>query len=284
MSSEGLGETLVIRFGLITPTTNIWQRRCSVLKSTPRRAPWRKSRWGPWSSPVTTETPMPCSSKATWGSLPRHRQGRQRDGGQRAARPGLSVPRDRPRRRPVVPAVRAHSRYLGGTEDRIACFAQSISPAEKWNVHLAVHPQVNVYSISRKRYAHLSAERSELAGTATVPWAWTRCSLSSTWITGITCRPPTPLPSRARCPDDQTGHGHRVHAGISRGKVAFRDATGQIHRATGPTGTMKSGKSARVRQRWAVCPRAKSGQWCLPPAREKHLHAPGWDMWLQYAD
>uniref|UniRef100_A0A672K6B3 Fascin-like n=1 Tax=Sinocyclocheilus grahami TaxID=75366 RepID=A0A672K6B3_SINGR len=63
-----------------------------------------------------------------------------------------------------------HKRYLGGTEDRITCFAQTIAIAEKWSVHIAMHPQVNIFSVTRKRYAHLSSEQNEIAIDRDVPW------------------------------------------------------------------------------------------------------------------
>uniref|UniRef100_A0A3Q3EVL4 Fascin n=1 Tax=Labrus bergylta TaxID=56723 RepID=A0A3Q3EVL4_9LABR len=140
-----------------------------------------------------------------------------------------------------------HGRFLGGSEDRITCFAQTASPAEKWSVHLAVHPQVNLYSFARKRFAHLSAQGQEVSINRDVPWG------VDSLVTLVyrderyhleTCdnrflRNDGSLSTKT---DKDTGYMLEFRSG----KVAFRDCSGRYLAPAGPTGTMKSGKSTRV--------------------------------------
>ncbi|KAG7281178.1 hypothetical protein CRUP_032881 [Coryphaenoides rupestris] len=146
----------------------------------------------------------------------------------------------------------AHGRYLGGTEDRIICFAQTASVAEKWGVHIAMHPQVNLFSLTRKRYAHLSCSKvaggiDEIAIDRDVPWG-----VDST-VTLVFREQRYHLQTSdhrflksdgtlAPRTDKTTGYTLEFRSG----KVAFRDCGGRYLAPSGPTGTMKSGKSARV--------------------------------------
>lgn len=139
-----------------------------------------------------------------------------------------------------------HGRFLGGTEDRITCFAQTASPTERWGVHLAVHPQVNIYSNARKRFAHLSA-RGDVSIDRDVPWGVDslvtlvyrdqRYHLETSDNRFL--RHDGGLSSSA---DRDTGYVLEFRSG----KVAFRDCNGRYLAPVGPTGTMKSGKSTRV--------------------------------------
>lgn len=142
-----------------------------------------------------------------------------------------------------------HGRFLGGSEDRITCFAQTASPAEKWSVHLAVHPQVNLYSFARKRFAHLSAqgEPQEVAIDRDVPWGVDslvtlvyrdqRYHLETSDNRFL--RNDGSLSTKT---DKDTGYMLEFRSG----KVAFRDCNGRYLAPVGPTGTMKSGRSTRV--------------------------------------
>ncbi|KAK5856615.1 hypothetical protein PBY51_008198 [Eleginops maclovinus] len=141
----------------------------------------------------------------------------------------------------------AHGRFLGGTEDRIICFAQTASVAEKWSVHIAMHPQVNIFSVTRKRYAHLSGKVDEIAIDRDVPWG------VDSMITLVFRDQRYHLQTSDNrflssdgallaTTDRSTGYTLEFRSG----KVAFRDCGGKYLAPSGPSGTMKSGKSARV--------------------------------------
>ncbi|PWA33244.1 hypothetical protein CCH79_00013688 [Gambusia affinis] len=140
-----------------------------------------------------------------------------------------------------------YGRYLGGTEDRIICFAQTVSVAEKWSVHIAMHPQVNIFSVTRKRYAHLSDKVDEIAIDRDVPWG------VDSMITLVFREQRYHLQTSdnrflrndgalVATTDKTTGYTLEFRSG----KVAFRDCSGKYLAPSGPSGTMKSGKSARV--------------------------------------
>lgn len=142
-----------------------------------------------------------------------------------------------------------HGRYLGGSEDRITCFAQAVSPAEKWSVHLAVHPQVNLYSFARKRFAHLSAqgERQEVSVNRDIPWG------VDSLITLVyrDQRYHLETSDNRFLRNDgtlatKTDKDTSFMLEFLSGKVAFRDCNGRYLAPVGPTGTLKSGKSSRV--------------------------------------
>uniref|UniRef100_A0A3Q1GQQ5 Fascin n=1 Tax=Acanthochromis polyacanthus TaxID=80966 RepID=A0A3Q1GQQ5_9TELE len=142
-----------------------------------------------------------------------------------------------------------HGRFLGGSQDRITCFAQTASPAERWSVHLAVHPQVNLYSFARKRFAHLSAhgERQEVSIDRDVPWGVDslvtlvyrdqRYHLETSDNRFL--RNDGSLSTKT---DKDTGYMLEFLSG----KVAFRDCNGRYLAPAGPTGTMRSGRSTKV--------------------------------------
>ncbi|CAL8330720.1 unnamed protein product [Merluccius merluccius] len=145
-----------------------------------------------------------------------------------------------------------HGRYLGGSEDRIACFAQAQAAAqaaetEKWSAHLAVHPQVSLYSVARKRYARLSASGGEVAIDRDVPWG------VDSLITLVYRDRRYHLETRDNRflrSDGGLSGGTDADTGyvleFRSGKVAFRDSGGRYLAPLGPTGTMRSGKGTRA--------------------------------------
>ncbi|XP_068607319.1 fascin-like [Brachionichthys hirsutus] len=142
-----------------------------------------------------------------------------------------------------------HGRYLGGSDDRITCFAQTAAPTEQWSVHLAVHPQVVLYSFARKRFAHLSVrgERQEVSVNRDIPWG------VDSLVTLVYRDRRYHLEtsdnrflrndgSLSTATDKDTGYMLEFRSG----KVAIRDCDGRYLAPVGPAGVLKAGKATRV--------------------------------------
>lgn len=60
--------------------------------------------------------------------------------------------------------------FLGASADKLTCTAKVPGDAEFWHVHLAARPQMNLRSVGRKRFAHLSENLDEIHVDANIPW------------------------------------------------------------------------------------------------------------------
>ncbi|MEJ1269192.1 fascin actin-bundling protein 2 [Cricetulus griseus] len=139
-----------------------------------------------------------------------------------------------------------HGRFFGGTEDQLSCFATAISPAELWTVHLAIHPQAHLLSVSRRRYVHLCLQDDEMAADGDMPW-------------GVDALLTLIFQSRRYCLKSYDSRylrsdGHLVWEPEARacytlefkaGKLAFKDCDGRYLAPVGPAGTLKAGRNTR---------------------------------------
>jgi fascin 1/2 len=62
----------------------------------------------------------------------------------------------------------AHGYYAGGTGEALRAYTKTIEADRLWTVQLAMHPQVNVKNVNRKRYVHLSGD--SLTTDEDIPW------------------------------------------------------------------------------------------------------------------
>ncbi|XP_045842470.1 fascin-2 isoform X2 [Meles meles] len=139
-----------------------------------------------------------------------------------------------------------HGRFFGGTEDRLSCFATAISTAELWTVHLAIHPQAHLLSVSRRRYVHLCAREDELAADSDTPWG-VDALLTLVFRSPQYCLRSCDsryLRSDGRLvwePEPQA----RYTLEFKAGKLAFKDADGRYLAPVGPAGTLRAGRNTR---------------------------------------
>uniref|UniRef100_W5N525 Fascin n=2 Tax=Lepisosteus oculatus TaxID=7918 RepID=W5N525_LEPOC len=139
-----------------------------------------------------------------------------------------------------------HARYFGGSEDRLSCFAQAIGEPELWAVHLALHPQANLLSVSRKRYAHLSTQEDEISADSNIPWG-VDSLLTLLYLDGKYCL--KTCDSRFLNSDGklvkEPGRSTSYTLEFKSGKLAFKDCEGKYLTPMGPTGTLRSGRSSK---------------------------------------
>ncbi|XP_035254941.1 fascin-2-like [Anguilla anguilla] len=140
----------------------------------------------------------------------------------------------------------SHQRYFGGSEDRLSCFAQAVGETELWAVHLALHPQASLLSVSRRRYAHLSAQEDEISVDSNIPWG-VDSLLTLVYLEGKYCL--KTRDSRFLGHDgkllEEGGPSAAYTLEFKSGKLAFKDCEGKYLAPTGPTGTLRSGRCSK---------------------------------------
>ncbi|XP_054625024.1 fascin-2b isoform X2 [Dunckerocampus dactyliophorus] len=139
-----------------------------------------------------------------------------------------------------------HLRFFGGSRDYLSCFAQVITDAELWAVHLALHPQANLLSVARKRYAHLSMEDGEIAVDVNIPWG-VAALLTLVYFNGKYCL--KTCDSRFLSNDGklvkESSRSTAYTLELTCGKLAFKDCEGKYLSPMGPTGTLRSGRCSK---------------------------------------
>lgn len=64
----------------------------------------------------------------------------------------------------------AHGRYLGGSGDSITGFFQTCEATNLFTIHLAMHPQINLLNVNRRKFCRLDKEGGEIVCDELTPW------------------------------------------------------------------------------------------------------------------
>ncbi|KAJ0058127.1 hypothetical protein NL108_007411 [Boleophthalmus pectinirostris] len=139
-----------------------------------------------------------------------------------------------------------YQRFFGGSADYLSCFAQVIGEQELWAVHLALHPQASLFSVARKRYAHLSGTDGEISVDSNIPWG-VDSLVTLVYADGKyslkTCD------SRFLSNDGklvkESSNSTSFTLELKSGKLAFKDCEGKYLSPVGPTGTLRSGRCSK---------------------------------------
>eukprot|EP01147_Barroeca_monosierra_P004062 gene4062-8445_t len=62
----------------------------------------------------------------------------------------------------------SHGYYCGGNGEKVDAFTKEAGPDRLFVVHLAIHPQVCIWNVNRKRFIHLIHD--SLAASESIPW------------------------------------------------------------------------------------------------------------------
>lgn len=60
--------------------------------------------------------------------------------------------------------------YFTGNDDTMSCNEKTPRDAEWWTIRLAVHPQVNICNVNRKKYANLNSDGDRIQFKRVIPW------------------------------------------------------------------------------------------------------------------
>jgi fascin 1/2 len=142
-------------------------------------------------------------------------------------------------------AIRSvHNRYFGGTGDNLTGFEKEVSAVTLWTLQLAVMPQINLFNVNRRTYAHLSEDQCEIRVNGTIPWGFD-ATISIDYHDGkYSIRAANGEYLKANGGLTSTLTGDCLYTLFFKGtQVAFCDHEGKYLAGVGATATVKSRKT-----------------------------------------
>ena len=138
----------------------------------------------------------------------------------------------------------AHGRYFGGSGDNIHGFDKDVSASTLWTLQLAVMPQLNLYNVNRRAYAHLDTDAKEIRVNEQIPWGFD-ATISIDYHEGkysVRAANGMYLLRSGQLSSDLNNDG--LYTLVFKGtQVAFRDNQGKYLAGVGANATLQSRKA-----------------------------------------
>lgn len=136
-----------------------------------------------------------------------------------------------------------HGRYIKGTGDSLSGFGKDLADAEFYTIQLAIHPQINIRNINRKRYVHFSEDDSALCCDEDIPWGYDAVIILEFHEGKYALRAANTQYLNHSGKLSETITKECLFIIVFRGhQVAFKDCNGKYLTAVGPKGTIQSRK------------------------------------------
>lgn len=139
----------------------------------------------------------------------------------------------------------SHGRYVGGSGDMMSGFDKSIGPSNLFIIHLAIHPQVNIFNVNRKKYIHYNEEANQLCCTELIPWGYDATIILEFHDGKYALRAANSSYLKNTGELVEAPSADTLYTLVFRGsQIAFKDCKGKYLTAVGHTATVQSRKTA----------------------------------------
>ena len=136
-----------------------------------------------------------------------------------------------------------HGRYVGGSGDGLKCYDQTVDDLNKYTIHLAMHPQINLRNVNRQTYAHLADEGGSLNCNETIPWGYDAMIIMEFHTGKYALRAAnTKYLRRDGELVDELDENSLYTLVFREAQVAFRDCKGKYLTAVGPSAKITARK------------------------------------------
>lgn len=137
-----------------------------------------------------------------------------------------------------------HGRYVGGSGDNMTGFDKAIGPTNLFTIQLAIHPQVNIYNVNRKKFMRYNETSNEINCDEVIAWGYDATIILEFHDGKYALRAAnTQYLTRTGELEDAVTKDSLYTLIFKGSQIAFRDFNGKYLTAVGASATVQSRKA-----------------------------------------